>query len=67
MSRIRKEWAKFRYTRQFGWERENICDEKIVYAVLDASMSLVIVINYLGDHQLKYMKGLVAFYQAALS
>ena len=46
-----KEWSQYRYIRQFGWEKEKICEEKIVYAAMDASLSLVIVFNYVREYE----------------
>ena len=51
-----KEWSQYRYIRQFGWEKEKICEEKIVYAAMDASLSLVIVFNYVREYELRYKK-----------
>ena len=28
------EWQRFKYIRQDGWEKEELCDEKTVYAAL---------------------------------
>jgi hypothetical protein len=55
-SNEKKDWNRFAYIRQRGWEEQSICHQKVVYAALDPAMSLVIVYNYVRHHALRYQK-----------
>ena len=50
-------WKRFFGLRQWGWDTENISNDKIVYAALDATMAIVIFYNVLVHWTSAYKKG----------